>query len=312
MDSSTPIPYTYHLIQLHPSTTRSNFLSLLQELLPSQKRPLIAGTPCRWIAKPDHLTIGPLLSTPWDLLLLLPTSATAATFADPQSPIHGVVISRLEISTSMSKEDADGFAEMNHALLSPSKQDVPLLPAEWRSGEAPSHAIVSDQEAAEARKEIGALPVDRELTDWAAGFSARIAPAHDHGGAVSMLDFLAFNEGAEGKAKYSKYGEGLGKISGKRGARPKHFGDVTAFGRPAERTVAGRPAVEEVGRVDSHPPKGESGEGEHWDQVGVVHFPSVWHLVELLASEEYKDLDRKLKKGALKDLGILCVTELAL
>jgi len=121
------------------------------------------------------------------------------------------------------------------------------------------------------------LNLTDELEGWMHDFSK------DHSGAVSMVNFLAYEHGGQEayfKGYIQSFRESLGPKSG---SQPKVFGTVV--------------------RDPKH------GEEEGWEDVGIVHYPSIWHFAELILTEEYKALDRKYKRGVLKDTGILCVKE---
>ncbi|KAF7894286.1 hypothetical protein EAF00_007800 [Botryotinia globosa] len=102
-------------------------------------------------------------------------------------------------------------------------------------------------------------------------------------GAVSMLNLLAFKPGL--KEEYLKYGAEFAKsIGSKRGGIAKIVGTVIHEGDSTER-------------------------GE-WDEVAVAHYPSIEHFADMLASEDYQEVNHRHRVGSLKDTFILCTTEL--
>ncbi|KAF2462042.1 hypothetical protein BDY21DRAFT_418031 [Lineolata rhizophorae] len=115
-----------------------------------------------------------------------------------------------------------------------------------------------------------------EIEEWTKSFSAT-----DEGKRpVSMLNLLAYNEGK--RDTFLGYIEVFNEAVGaKRGAMGKLFGSVPEDQR-------------------------ESSGG--WEDIALVHYPSIWHFADLIASEEYRECDRKYKQGAVKDCGILCIT----
>ncbi|TGO63048.1 hypothetical protein BOTNAR_0105g00080 [Botryotinia narcissicola] len=102
-------------------------------------------------------------------------------------------------------------------------------------------------------------------------------------GAVSMLNLLAFKPGL--KEEYLKYGAEFAKsIGSKRGGIAKIVGTVIH--------------------------EGDSKERGEWDEVAVAHYPSIEHFADMLASEDYQEVNHRHRVGSLKDTFILCTTEL--
>ena len=57
------------------------------------------------------------------------------------------------------------------------------------------------------------------------------------------------------------------------------------------------------------PPEGSS---YSWERVGLVHYPSLAHFGDMLASAEYQSINEKYRKGSLLDNALLCVQEVDL
>ncbi|KAI9871556.1 MAG: hypothetical protein M1830_002756 [Pleopsidium flavum] len=111
----------------------------------------------------------------------------------------------------------------------------------------------------------------------------------DGKGAVSMINLLAYNKGE--KDVYMEYVKAFGETVGaRRGSVAKMIGQVRESSSSSSATEGGR----------------------EWDDVAIVHYPSILHFGDLLASKEYRDLDHRYKVGTLEDTCILCVTELDL
>ncbi len=126
-----------------------------------------------------------------------------------------------------------------------------------------------------------ALELTEQLEEWMRTFGKQ-----EGRGAVSMLNLLAYNEGK--KEGYMEHVKASGEsVGSRRGAVAKIVGHV-------------------LGCSSSH-------EGvEDWDDIGIVHYPSISHFADLLASRDYREADHKYKVGTLKDTCILCTTELDL
>ncbi|KAE8443017.1 hypothetical protein EG329_002481 [Mollisiaceae sp. DMI_Dod_QoI] len=124
-----------------------------------------------------------------------------------------------------------------------------------------------------------------ELTDELLAWIAEFSKIEEGKGPVSMLNLLAFREGM--KEAYLEYGrEFAGGIGRRRGGVAKIVGSVV---------------------------KGEKeGEGEGWDEMALAHYPSLWHFADMLASEDYQDVNKKYRVPSLRDTLILCTSELGL
>lgn len=86
-----------------------------------------------------------------------------------------------------------------------------------------------------------------------------------------MLNFLAFKPGKEAHESYQKYGQGFAKSAGaKRGGTAKIVGKV----------------------ID---------EGAKWDEIALAHYPSIQHFTEMLASEDYQEINHRYRLPALED-----------
>ncbi|KAL2156922.1 hypothetical protein VTH06DRAFT_2318 [Thermothelomyces fergusii] len=134
--------------------------------------------------------------------------------------------------------------------------------------------------------------------EWASWMAALPWPAREH--PVSMLNLLAFHPGM--REQYGRYGAEFARGPGARhGARLKLVGRVLAHG----------PGVGDDGG-------GGGGFGEEaaeeeeggWDEIAYVHYPTIRHFAAMAASEEYQELNRRYRLGALRDTFILCCQEI--
>lgn len=104
-------------------------------------------------------------------------------------------------------------------------------------------------------------------------------------GPVSMLNLLAFSPGK--KEEYLKYGQAFAEsIGSRRGGIAKIVGTV----------------------VKDAANEGEKGQ---WDEVAVAHYPSLKHFADMIASEDYQEVNHQFRVGSLKDTLILCTSEIA-
>ncbi|KAL4959338.1 uncharacterized protein BDV14DRAFT_205760 [Aspergillus stella-maris] len=124
------------------------------------------------------------------------------------------------------------------------------------------------------------LEVSGELYDFMNEFSK----VHDR--PVTMLNLLHFHaEG--GKQNYYKYGQGFNPIAARRGGSAKLVGNV----------------IQPTGVISERKPE------EWWNEISIVHYPSIRHFCDMLAGEDYQEVNRKYRLGALKDTFLLCTTE---
>jgi hypothetical protein len=124
------------------------------------------------------------------------------------------------------------------------------------------------------------LELSPELMSWIQNFST--SSDVEGKGAVSMLNLLSFKPGM--KDSYLEYGKAFAEtIGSKRGGNAKIVGSV----------------------VDVDGSK-ESG----WDEIALAHYPSILHFADMLASEDYQEVNHKFRLPALRDTFILCTSEI--
>ncbi|KAM3084445.1 hypothetical protein ACMFMF_001801 [Clarireedia jacksonii] len=89
--------------------------------------------------------------------------------------------------------------------------------------------------------------------------------------ALSMFNLLSFKPGK--KEQYLQYGSAFAKsIGSKRGGVAKIVGTV----------------------IDDK---------EGWDEIALAHYPSIDHFADMLASEDYQEVNHKYRVGSLRDTG---------
>ncbi|KAL4929170.1 uncharacterized protein BDV17DRAFT_262013 [Aspergillus undulatus] len=118
-------------------------------------------------------------------------------------------------------------------------------------------------------------------------FMNEFTKVHDR--PVTMLNLLHFHQPG-GKENYYKYGQGFNPVAAKRGGNAKL-----------------------VGNVIQHPPSTSTpspSAEDWWNEISIVHYPSIRHFCDMLAGEDYQEVNRRYRLGALKDTFLLCTTEL--
>ncbi|KAI1417754.1 hypothetical protein F5Y13DRAFT_151797 [Hypoxylon sp. FL1857] len=139
----------------------------------------------------------------------------------------------------------------------------------------PGSVAPPEQHAIEPSTTSQNLEVSPELSEWIAALPTQL---REH--PVSMLNLLAFNPGK--KEQYKKYGAEFSATVGSR-----HGGRVKIVGKVA----------------------GGQAQGDGWDEIAFVHYPSVEHFAAMAASKDYQKVNHQYRLGALEDTFILCVME---
>jgi hypothetical protein len=203
ISSSTPkMPIVQlHLLSLHASTTLLSFLHTLHSYTPPLN-PQVTSRVLRWIILPTTLSTNlPSPTTPWHLLLILPTTS-------PLPPsLQQKINHQWTIQAGIPRRLLEDFQRKNAELLHPRPEDVPPL-----TGSLDNPRIASSSQG---------LEFSPELRSWIEEFGR----TEEGNSAVSMLNLLAFNPGL--KDQYLTYGSEFAKsIGSKRGGFAKIVGTV--------------------------------------------------------------------------------------
>ncbi|KAL8292104.1 hypothetical protein RQP46_001570 [Phenoliferia psychrophenolica] len=129
-----------------------------------------------------------------------------------------------------------------------------------------------------------------ELSEGLIALMKKMEAQPGGGGPVTMLNLLHFNEG--GRPGYALYGQAFKGVAGRRGGDAKIVGSVVP-------PPPGGPQDARAGR----------GAGQWWDEISLVHYPSIRSFCDMLAGEDYQTINAKHRLGALKDTFLLCTTE---
>lgn len=98
-----------------------------------------------------------------------------------------------------------------------------------------------------------------------------------HKGPVTMLNLLHFHH-PDGKKSYYQYGQAFIPVAGKRGGSAKLVGNVI----PA-------PDGEDYSRGERKKTE------EWWNEISIVHYPSIRHFCDMLAGEDYQAINEKYR-----------------
>ncbi|KAL4916045.1 hypothetical protein BDW62DRAFT_110566 [Aspergillus aurantiobrunneus] len=255
-----------HLLSLNPSINARDFVKELRTS-PNIKI-IVASRPQRVIISPNILDQKPLLSEPWDVLLLLEPLHPREPAFHPKLASH--IRKEYRIRVGIPAKLLSTYPERDAQL----KRDAATIP------------LTGSLDNLKPEKDSQNLEVSPELF----AFMNEFAKVHDK--PVTMLNLLHFHYPG-GKENYFKYGQGFAPVASRRGGNAKLVGNVI---RPGDsdsdsRGSADRPAE------------------EWWNEISIVHYPSIRHFCDMLAAEDYQEVNRKYRLGALRDTFLLCTTE---
>lgn len=289
---------TLHLLALVPGTPLKSYVSSVKSSLPPMYQPLLAARPQRWVVLPEKLTTDALLNpfasphvkvdpahppttTAWDLVLLLPTGSTLPAHLFTSDKVRA----SFTLTVGIPAKVLDTFMRKNEALLRPSGPLPPLT----QGHNAPIFAVDEQK-----------LELSPEFKDWAQAWKAKKASPASRGapgGAVSMLNLLAFTSEPGARERYAEYGKAFAESVGKkRGGDAKIVGKVTG----GDVSVGGKAGLTKTG---------EAGSGG-WEEVAVAHYPSIDHFMDMIGSSDYQAVNWEKRWRSLKDTCILMTSEL--
>ncbi|PYH93339.1 hypothetical protein BO71DRAFT_450825 [Aspergillus ellipticus CBS 707.79] len=238
--------------------------------LRSARKVIVASRPRHVVIRPTDLDKDILTKTPWDLLVLIQTPPDSPPI--PQS-LHSQIKSQYHVTVGIPSKLLATYASRDESL----KQTAPSIP------------LAGSLDQARSKPSSQNLELSPELIS----FMDRLTPLHP--GPVTMLNLLHFHH-PDGKKSYYQYGQSFIPVAGRRGGDAKLVGNVV---KP--RSSAG---VE----VDSRGDWGREEDG-WWNEISIVHYPSIRHFCDMLAGDDYQDINERFRLSALKDTLLLCTTE---
>ncbi|KAI2602705.1 uncharacterized protein GGS25DRAFT_473832 [Hypoxylon fragiforme] len=172
----------------------------------------------------------------------------------------------------VSDKSLSGYAATNTELMHPPLGTV--IPPELHADE-PSMPSSSSSSSFSSSSPPQNLEVSLELSGWIASLPR---PLREH--PISMLNLLAFRPGK--KDQYKQYHKAFAsEVGARHGGRVKLVGRVT----------------------------GGQAQGDGWDEISFVHYPSIQHFAAMTSSRNYQKVNHEYRLGALKDTFTLCVVE---
>ncbi|PKX99372.1 uncharacterized protein P174DRAFT_456848 [Aspergillus novofumigatus IBT 16806] len=262
---------TLHLLALAPSTTAESFLRQLRQS--SAVKVILASRPRHIVILPTLIDSNLLRTTKWDLLVLLqPSSVTKEAALESLPPnLQPLVQQEYRLAVGIPSKLLSGYDERDTSL----KRDASSIPLTGS--------------LANARQKSSSKNL--ELSPDLLAFMDTLARTHN--GPVTMLNLLHFHH-PNGKKSYYQYGQAFIPVASKRGGNAKLVGNVI---RPASTAP-----VDSRGSVDRP-------ETDWWNEISLVHYPSIRHFCDMLAGEDYQAINEKYRLSALRDTFLLCTTE---
>jgi hypothetical protein len=261
-----------HLISLNPPTTTPDFLAVLRS---SILEPIVVAKVINWIITPTVLSVNELLHppSPWDLFLLLPST-------DPIFPpkLECLLSAHWSIKVGIPSRLLQDFPSVNLQLLHPDPDTTPSL-----TGALSLPKIAQSSQS---------LELSPDLHTWITG-SATSELTHNNSTAISMLNLLAFNSGPGANESYLRYGRAFANsIGSRRGGVAKVVGSVL----PSSSSSSKNSQKDEAGV-------------KTWDEIAIAHYPSIQHFGDMIASDDYQEVNHRYRVGSLMDTAILCLSE---
>ncbi|KAJ5634522.1 hypothetical protein N7528_002364 [Penicillium herquei] len=264
---------TLHLLAFEPSIDTQSFLHQLKQS--PDINVIVASRPRHLVIQPSLLDKDTLSKTQWDLLVLLQQTSTAN--ADPiPSTLRRFIKTEYKITTGIPSKLLSSYPTRD-AVLKTSSGSMPL-----------TGSLEKLLKGSDGKSTSQNLEVSPELLD----FMKELLKTHS--GPVTMLNLLHFHH-PNGKKSYYQYGQAFVPVAGKRGGNAKLVGNVVPPG-------SGDGAGDSRGSRDRV-------ESEWWNEISIVHYPSIRHFCDMLAGEDYQAINGKHRLSALKDTILLCTTE---
>ena len=229
--------------------------AFLQSLRQHQIEVVVASRPQHIVIHPSLLDTNTLTSHPWDLLALLRIPGDVSALP---SDLQKTVRDEYKILTGIPSKLLSTYPERDAKL----KRETSSIPLTGSLEKAQSQARSTSQN----------LEVSPELL----AFMERLT--REYGDKpVTMLNLLHFHH-PNGKQSYYQYGQAFVPVAGKRGGSAKLVGNV----------------VKPSANVDS---RGDASRPEHewWNEISIVHYPSIRHFCDMLAGEDYQAINERYR-----------------
>lgn len=248
---------TLHLLALAPSTTAESFLRQLRQS--SAIKIILASRPQHIVIPPTLIDSNLLTTTKWDLLVLLqPSSRTQEAARESLPPnLQPLVQQEYRLAVGVPSKLLSNYDDRDRSLKR-AASSIPLTGSLANAHQKPSSKNL-------------------ELSPDLLAYVDTLTRTHD--GPVTMLNLLHFHH-PNGKKSYYQYGQAFIPVAGKRGGNAKLVGNVI---RPASTAQ-----VDSRGSLDRP-------ETDWWNEISLVHYPSIRHFCDMLAGEDYQAINEKYR-----------------
>ena len=227
----------------------------VQRLRQHQIEVVVTSRPQHIVIHPSILDTSVLVSRQWDLLALLQIPGDGSILP---SDLQDVVRDEYKILVGIPSKLVASYPERDAKL----KRESASIPLTGSLEKAQSQARSSSQN----------LEVSPELL----AFMDRLTKEYGDK-PVTMLNLLHFHH-PNGKQSYYQYGQAFIPVAGKRGGSAKLLGNVV------------KPAASVDSRGDHNRP-----EQDWWNEISIVHYPSIRHFCDMLAGEDYQAINEKYR-----------------
>ena len=229
--------------------------TFIQRLRQHQVEVVVTSRPQYIVIQPSVLDKNVLTSHKWDLLAVLRIPGDGATLP---SDLQNVVRDEYRILVGIPSKLLASYPERDAKL----KRETASIPLTGSLEQAQSQARSSSQN----------LEVSPDLL----AFMDRLTKEYGDK-PVTMLNLLHFHH-PNGKQSYYQYGQAFIPVAGKRGGSAKLLGNVV------------KPAASVDSRGDHNRP-----EQDWWNEISIVHYPSIRHFCDMLAGEDYQAINEKYR-----------------
>ncbi|CRG89283.1 Protein TSD2 [Talaromyces islandicus] len=250
---------TLHLIAFKdPSLDPTAFVDKLKATTPGV-HVVVASRPRHIVVRPSALDANLLTTQRWDVMLLLQNTQSSSSLSSG-SPIPAQLQSAISAEYRI-------LAGIPSKLLT----TYPERDARLKRQTQPPLTGSLDEIRRSSKETSQNLEVSPELLAFMDQLSA------DHDKPVTMLNLLHFHR-PDGKKNYFDYGQAFIPVAGKRGGNAKLVGNVV---QP--------PSAQQIDSRRQH----DQAEHEWWNEISIVHYPSIRHFCDMLAGQDYQKINEK-------------------
>ncbi|KAL1962547.1 hypothetical protein VTN77DRAFT_9422 [Rasamsonia byssochlamydoides] len=270
---------TLHLLALKDTSSidPKSFVKRLSES-PNLKV-IVASRPRHVVIYPTIIDVTPLATQQWDLMVLLQQTQTQENPTQPiPEDLRPAIRTEYRILVGVPSKLLATYPERDAALK-----------REAFSSRVP---LTGSLEKKVRQGCVGNSSQNLEVSPRLLAFMDELS--REHGDRpVTMLNLLNFRHPG-GKESYFQYGQAFIPVAGKRGGSAKLVGSVV---KPSS-------AISSDSRGDYNRP-----EQDWWNEISIVHYPSIGHFCDMLAGDDYQAINEKYRLKALRDTFLLCTTE---